>query len=88
MIVLTALDGQRLALNADLIERVDEEEGTVVTMVGGSRHTVAESVATLVDMMARFRAGVLVAATKAMADSANPAGRSPSLRLLPGLADR
>jgi flagellar protein FlbD len=43
MILLHGLKGPPLALNADLIERVEATPDTVLTMVDGSRHVVAES---------------------------------------------
>jgi flagellar protein FlbD len=87
MIVLTKLDGERVALNADLIERVEDGAGTVVTMVGGSRCTVVESLNMLVDMMNELRAGVLIAATRAL-DEPPAARRRPVLRVLSGRPER
>jgi len=43
MIVLTRLNGPSFALNPDLIERVDANPDTVVTLVGGIKYVVAES---------------------------------------------
>ncbi len=45
MIVVTRLHGSVLALNCDLIERVEATPRTILTMVDGSRYVVRESVA-------------------------------------------
>ncbi len=49
MIVVTRLHGSVLALNCDLIERVEATPRTILTMVDGSRYVVRESVAEIVD---------------------------------------
>jgi uncharacterized protein YlzI (FlbEa/FlbD family) len=48
MIVLTRLSGKELALNADLIERLDATPDTVVTLVNGTKYVVQENLATVV----------------------------------------
>ena len=44
MIVVTRFSGPAVALNCDLIERVEANPDTVLTMVDGSRYVVRESV--------------------------------------------
>lgn len=62
MIVVTRLHGSVLALNCDLIERVEATPRTILTMVDGSRYVVRESVAEIVDKVRSFRASVIVLA--------------------------
>jgi flagellar protein FlbD len=80
MIILTRLHGTSVAVNCDLIERVEAAPETVVTLVDGSRYVVAESVAEIVDKVRAFRASVVVLAGRLE-------GRAPSgqhLCLVPG----
>ena len=51
-----------MAVNCDLIERVEAAPETVVTLVDGSRYVVSESVAEIVDKIRAFRASVVVLA--------------------------
>ena len=62
MIVVTRLQGSSLALNCDLIERVDGSPCTVLTMVDGTRYAVRESIAEIVDKVRAFRASVIALA--------------------------
>jgi flagellar protein FlbD len=62
MIVLTRLNGPSFALNPDLIERVDANPDTVVTLVGGIKYVVAESLDELVRRVCDFRGRVIAAA--------------------------
>jgi flagellar protein FlbD len=62
MIVVTRLHGSVLALNCDLIERVEASPRTILTMVDGSRYVVRESVAEIVDKVRAFRASVIALA--------------------------
>jgi flagellar protein FlbD len=62
MIIVTRLHGSRMAVNCDLIERVEATPDTVVTLVDGSRYVVRESVAEIVDKVRAFRASVVLLA--------------------------
>ncbi len=62
MIILTRLHGASVAVNCDLIERVEATPDTVLTLVDGSRYVVRESVAEVVDKVRAFRASVVVLA--------------------------
>ena len=62
MIVLTRLNGPPFALNPDLIERVDANPDTVVTLVGGIKYVVAESLEELLDRVREFRGQVIATA--------------------------
>lgn len=78
MIVLTRLNGPAFALNPDLIERVDANPDTVVTLIGGTKYVVAESLEELVARVREFR-GQVIAAAYAF-ESSLPAG--PNLRVV------
>ena len=62
MIIVTRLHGASVAVNCDLIERVEASPETVVTLVDGSRYVVSESVAEIVDKVRAFRASVVLLA--------------------------
>jgi len=49
MISLTRLGGQRFVLNAELIRSVEETPDTTITLVGGERVLVKESMREVVD---------------------------------------
>ena len=62
MILLSRLNGQQIALNADLIERAEATPDTVLTLVDGTKQVVAESVEEVIDRVRNYRASVLVTA--------------------------
>jgi flagellar protein FlbD len=93
MILLTRLNGAPFAVNADLIERVEQTPDTVVTMVDGRKHVVTESPNQVIDRIVEFRATILVAADRLHSPSPSPEPPSPDpshrdqssrLRLVPG----
>ena len=56
MIVLTRLDGSRLAVNSDQIERLDEGTGaTIITVMNGNSYIVAEPLDAVVELITEFR---------------------------------
>jgi flagellar protein FlbD len=59
MIIVTRLHGASVAVNCDLIERVEATPDTVLTLVDGSRYVVRETVAEVVDKVRAFRASVV-----------------------------
>ncbi|HXQ74909.1 MAG TPA: flagellar FlbD family protein [Acidimicrobiales bacterium] len=74
MISLTRFNsGERIAINPDLIERIEEIPDTVVTMANGNRHVIAESIDEITDKVRAFRASQLTFAMK-MADHPSVAG--------------
>lgn len=62
MITLTRLTGAVFALNPDLVERVDENPDTVITLVDGTKYLVRESIGEVIKAMRDYRASVLAAA--------------------------
>jgi flagellar protein FlbD len=79
MIVVTRFSGPAVALNCDLIERVEADPDTVLTLVDGSRYVVRESVAEVIDKVRTFRASVLVLAGALERE----AGAQPALHAVP-----
>lgn len=77
MIVVTRLNGTRFAVNPDLIERVHASPDTYLVMVDGTTYVVSESMDTVIDLIARYRARV-VATARALSD-----GEAPRLSLVP-----
>jgi flagellar protein FlbD len=84
MILLTRLNGVPFAVNADLIERVEETPDTVVTMVDGRKHVVAEPTSTVIDKIVEFRASILVTADRLHEPEQPPV---TGLRLVPGTTE-
>ena len=80
MIIVTRLHGASVAVNCDLIERVEAAPETVVTLVDGSRYVVSESVSEIVDKIRAFRASVVLLAGRL---DERPA-TSQRLHLVPG----
>ncbi len=62
MIQLSRLNGERFALNTDLIERVDETPDTVLSLIDGTKYVVAEPIDEVIDRIIAFRARVVAAA--------------------------
>jgi len=79
MIIVTRLHGTTVAVNCDLIERVEASPETVVTLVDGNRYVVRESVAEIVDKVRAFRASVVLLAGRLDERSAT----SQRLHLIP-----
>ena len=63
MIVVTRLNATRFAVNADLIERIQESPDTVVVMVNGAKYVVRESMEEIISLVAGHRARVVALAS-------------------------
>ena len=59
MIAVTRLNGERFALNPDLIERVEGHPDTVVFLVDGTKYVVRETVDEVLLEIREYRAGIL-----------------------------
>ena len=59
MIRVTRLNGERFALNPDLIERVEGHPDTVAFLVDGTKYIVKESVDEVLDEIREYRAAIL-----------------------------
>lgn len=61
LILLRRLGGPVFAVNPDLIERADATPDTVVTLIGGNKYVVSESLEELIVLIREHRARVLAA---------------------------
>jgi len=60
VIVLTHFgNGHRIALNVDLIEKIEETPDTVLTLVNGTRYLVQEPLDEIIDKTVELRARIL-----------------------------
>ncbi len=59
MIHLTRIDGQRFAVNCDLLKFVERAPDTVVTLVTGERIEVKESTQEVLDLVLDFRRSIV-----------------------------
>jgi flagellar protein FlbD len=62
VIRVTRLNGERFALNPDLVERVEGHPDTVVFLVDGTRYLVTESVEEVLVEIREYRASILATA--------------------------
>jgi len=74
--------GERLAVNPDLIERIEETPDTVVHMTNGNRYVVDEGIDEISEKVRIFRASLLILATQ-MADHPS-ISRTARLRVVRG----
>lgn len=65
MIILTRLNGQRFAVNPDLIERVESTPDTIVTLVDGTKYLVTQTIEDIADLVIEHRASVVAKAIDA-----------------------
>jgi uncharacterized protein YlzI (FlbEa/FlbD family) len=63
MIQLHRLNGQTIALNPDLIERVEETPDTVVTLIDDKKFLVAEALDDVIRLITDYRAYVIARST-------------------------
>jgi flagellar protein FlbD len=62
VIRVTRLNGERFALNPDLVERVEGHPDTVVFLVDGTKYIVSESVEEVLVEIREYRASILATA--------------------------
>jgi flagellar protein FlbD len=75
VIRVTRLNGERFALNPDLIERVEGHPDTVAFLVDGTKYVVKESVDEVLQEIREYRAGIL--ATSYLMDRGEYASEIP-----------
>lgn len=68
MIMVTKLNGARIAVNPDLIERITAAPDSTITLVDGVHYVVRESVDELIGLIVDYRARVLGAASARVTD--------------------
>lgn len=78
MIILTRFNGQQFAVNPDLIERIQSNPDTTLSMIDGSSHVVNESLGDAIVLIRDWKASVILRARELDADTQ----RQP-LRVLP-----
>lgn len=64
MISLTRLNGERIAVNPDLLERAEETPDTVLTLTNGTKYVVHETLDELIERVQHYRAGTWVLAQR------------------------
>lgn len=64
MIELTRLNGNRMAVNSDLIQYAESSPDTLLTMVTGEKLLVTESLAEVADKTAAYRARTIAEAAR------------------------
>jgi flagellar protein FlbD len=69
MILLRRLSGPLFTLNPDLIERAEATPDTVVTLIGGNKYVISESLEELVELIRDYRARIIAAAETMMVDN-------------------
>src|SRR5947209_15405967 len=62
MILLRRLGGPLFTLNPDLIERAEATPDTVVTLIGGNKYVICESLEELIDAIQDYRARIIAMA--------------------------
>lgn len=82
MIVLTRFSSERIAINADLVARVETNPDTRVTLIDGSRYIVTESMEDVIRLVEEHKARVLV-----LAQSLPIVGERASLEIVPTRTD-
>jgi flagellar protein FlbD len=87
MILLRRLSGPLFTLNPDLIERAEATPDTVVTLIGGNKYVIGESLEELVELIKDYRARIIAAAETMMVDNGygnepQPAPHTTRMRVL------
>ncbi len=77
MIVVTRFSGPAVALNCDLIERVEADPDTVAFLVDGTKYVVRESVDEVLLEIREYRAGILATSYEMDRGEYRPAGTVP-----------
>ncbi len=80
MIKLTRLNGDKMVINADLIQRIEANPDTVLTLSDGVHYVVSEPVDVIIAAVRDFQASVLAEAAF-LARTGIP---TPALRLVTG----
>jgi len=72
MIMVTRHNGSVFALNPDLIERVEANPDTVISLVGGTKYVVVEDLEEIISAVVAHRAEVLKVAAVPVVERARP----------------
>lgn len=82
MIVLRRLGGQLIALNPDLIERVEATPDTVVTLLDEKKFLIEEDLDEVLRLITDYRAYIIARSRDISVDDYDPSGR-PVLHVVP-----
>ena len=80
MIPVHRIKGERLYVNADLIESIEVAEDTILTLVDGRRAVVSDTPEEIIEAIRAFRASVIVEADTQRATARAPG--QPTLRVV------
>ncbi|WP_084631978.1 flagellar FlbD family protein [Demequina aestuarii] len=83
MISLTRLNGERFAVNPDMIQRADATPDTIITLIDGTKLLIAESIDRLSGIVLAHRASVAAMAIEIAEQTGDD-----SLATVTGLHDR
>ena len=78
MIIVHRLRGERMFINADLVELIEANPDTVVTLVDGRRIGVAETPEQITERMIEYRAAILASADQIRSTDPAPLVLLPS----------
>ena len=78
MIPVTRLNGPPFLLNPDLVERVEATPDTVITLVGGTKYVVTETLSEFTALVQVHRAEILAIADQMVSNGL----MRPTLRVL------
>jgi len=79
LILLRRLGGPVFTLNPDLIERAEATPDTVVTLIGGNKYVICESLDELVELIRDYRARIIASAEAMTSDSTLHSDAGPGL---------
>ncbi len=68
MIELTRINGEKMLINAELIERAEETPDTVITLTDGTKYVVSEHVNEIQQKVQLYKAGIMAFAQRMMED--------------------
>ena len=72
MIMVTRHNGSVFALNPDLIERIEANPDTVISLVGGTKYVVVEDLDEIISAVVAHRAEVLQVAAVPVVERTRP----------------
>lgn len=61
MIIVSRLNGHEFALNCNLIEKVEANPDTVVTLIDGTKFVISEGVERVIDLVRTYQASIIAA---------------------------
>jgi flagellar protein FlbD len=83
VISVTRLNGERFALNPDLIERVEAHPDTVAFLVDGTKYVVKETVDEVLQEIREFRASILATSYEMDRGEYRPAALADDVESVP-----